>query len=78
MFPPNLDFLFKKYTESGREQVIYHRVLYSSANSTRKNWQVTVPAEREEVFHGRIPAHSPALQKIPDRFPEVRSSMYQV
>ncbi|HUL29790.1 MAG TPA: IS110 family transposase [Thermodesulfobacteriota bacterium] len=34
----------------------------------KESWQVTVRAEGEEVFHGRIPGQYDALQKILDRF----------
>ena len=34
----------------------------------KESWQVTVRAEGEEVFHGRIPGQYPALQKILERF----------
>jgi hypothetical protein len=34
----------------------------------KQSWHVTVRAEEEEIFHGRIPSHYEVFQKILDHF----------
>jgi hypothetical protein len=36
----------------------------------KESWHVTVRAEEEEIFHGRIPSHYEVLQKLLDHLKE--------
>lgn len=56
----------------GRNQVkriaVREKEVFVGIDVHKESWQVTVRAEGEEVFHGRIPGQYHALQKILDRF----------
>jgi transposase len=62
----------RRLTMRGRNQneknAVRGKEVFVGIDVHKESWQVTVRTEGEEVFHGRIPGQSSALQKILDRF----------
>ena len=54
----------------GKRIAVRGKEVFVGIDVHKESWQVTVRAEGEEFFHGRIPGQYPALQKILDRFRE--------
>jgi transposase len=55
---------YQKGTELARNKVVDIGI-----DVHKESWQVTARAEREEVFHGRLPSQYHALRRLFDRFP---------
>ena len=52
----------------GGQNAVREKEVFVGIDVHKEGWKVTVRAEGEEVFHGRIPGQCHALQKILDRF----------
>jgi len=52
----------------GKRIAVRGKDVFVGIDVHKESWQVTVRAEGEEVFHGRIPGQYPVLRKVLDRF----------